>query len=486
MEKEEMLALVREIRKMKSERRDIEIKSGHEGNPRKFYDTLSSFSNTVGGTLIFGIDEKDDYAVKGVNDIAGMQKIVQEVAKEMDPIVRPTITPLEYEDGVFLLFVEVPEMDFLEKPCYYKPLGIMKGSFIRTGDGDEPMTEFEILQFQMFKRQSKAELETYDFITFEGNIDAIKLDGYLAKAVENKPNFANLPKKTILEMLGLGRSGKPTLACMLLFGKYPQEIAPLLTINCVRVKGNEYVSSGSIQERFLANESASGTISQMFSQAYRFILANTKKATIIGEDGKREDHNEYPPTAIRELLLNALIHRDYSYLARSIPISVTIFDNRIEISNPGSILGNYKVEDLGKEYLPIRNAFLCRNAEDLLETENRHSGILTVFEDMKKNGLFPPLFDSSRGFFYVTLYNRNANDYKNKEFVEEVLQFCFIPRSKASLATHFGFDENNATYFFNTYIKPLIQDELLFLTMPDIPGSKFQKITSNKKEVRLY
>ena len=221
----------------------------------------------------------------------------------------------------------------------------------------------------------------------------------------------------------------------------------------------------------------------MFSIAYRFVAANTKRATVINEDGTRNDRDEYPLTAVRELLLNALIHRDYSYLARSIPISLTIYDNRIEISNPGSILGNYKVEDLGKEYLPIRNAFLCRNAEDLLETENRHSGILTVIEDMKKNELFPPLFDCDRGFFHVTLYNRSAQDYKNKQFVDEVLQFCFVPRSKASIAAHFGFGENNATYFYNTYLRPLIRDELLFLTMPDAPSSKFQRISSNKKEV---
>lgn len=479
MENNEIRELIENIHSRKYESRNIELKSGKEGNPRRFYDTLSSFSNTAGGIIIFGIDEKNDYEISGLKDINAMQRIVQEVSKEMEPVVRPTITPFEYKEGINLLIVEINEMDFLEKPCYYKPLGIMKGSFVRTGDGDELMTEFEIFQFQMFKKQSQTELEVFDNITFENNIDNLKLDAYLAKAVENKPNFANLPKNNVLDMLGLSRNNRPTLTCLLLFGKYPQEIAPLLTINCVKIKGNEYISSNNINERFLANESISGTISQMYSLAFRFIVANIKVKTIINENGNREDKYEYPLTAIREILLNALIHRDYSYMVRSIPISIIIYDNRIEISNPGSILGNYKVEDLGKEYLPIRNAFLCRNSEDLLASENRHSGILTIIEDMKRNDLFPPLFESNRGFFKVTLYNRSSKDYKNKDFVENILQYCSVPRSKSSIANHFGFNEEKATYFYNTYIKPLINDGLLFLTIPEHPGSKYQKITSH-------
>lgn len=481
MEKEAILELIQKITERKYESYDLELKSGREGNPRKFYDTLSSFSNTSGGIIVFGIDENKNYEICGVKDVNEMQRVVQEVSKEMEPVVRPTINHFEYKKGIDLLVVEVPEMEYLEKPCYYKPLGVMNGSFTRTGDGDEHMTEFEIFQFQMFKKQSQVELETFDNISFDNNIDLLKLDAYLAKAVENKPNFANLSKPTIMEMLGLSRNNKPTLTCLLLFGKYPQEIAPLLTINCVRVNGNDYISSDNINERFVANASISGTISQMFTLAYQFILANIKTTTIIGEDGNRKDKNEYPLTAIRELLMNALIHRDYSYLVRSIPISVIIYNNRIEISNPGSILGNFKVEDLGKGYLPIRNMFLCRNAEDLLATENRHSGILTVIEDMKKNHLFPPLFESNRGFFKVTLFNKSTEQYKNKEFVEEILSYCFTPRSKSSIARHFGYNEEKSTYFYNSYVKPLVMDELLFLTIPENQRSKYQKITSNKK-----
>ena len=332
--------------------------------------------------------------------------------------------------------------------------------------------------------QQKTDLETFEDITFERNIESIKVDAYLEKVLEHDANLANLPKETVLEMLGLARNGLPTLSCILLFGRYPQEVAPMMTIECFKINGNDSFTGAAVRSHYLARGSMTGTITQMLTAAFRFVVSNTNTSTYINESGNRNDRSEYPLPAIRELLLNALIHRDYSYLARNIPISVIIYRNRIEISNPGSILGNYKVEDLGKEYLPIRNAFLCRNAEDLLETENRHSGVLAVYQSTKKQGLFPPLFESNRGFFKVTLFNRSAKEYKNEAFVERVLNYCYTPRSKASLASYFGFAEDKATYFYNAYIKPLVQDGLLFLTIPESPGSKYQRITSNRAELR--
>ena len=482
MNEKEIFELIEQIHNRQYESRDIEVKSGREGNPRKFYDTLSSFSNTSGGTIVFGIDEKSNFEICGLKDVKAMQQIVQEVSKEMEPVVRPTITPIQYKNGANLLVVEVEEMEFIEKPCYYRPLGLMKGSFIRTGDGDELMTEFEIYQFQIFKTQSQTELETFDSITFE-NIDNVKLDAFLAQAVENKPNFSNLGKVQIMEMLGLTRKSLPTLLCLLMFGRYPQEIAPMMGIVCTKVSGSDYISTDSVNNRFLANESIGGTINQMFQSTLKFVKSNIQTQTIIDNNGDRNDISEYPIVALRELLMNALLHRDYSYLVRNIPISVTIFDNRIEISNPGSLLGNYKVDDLGSKYLPLRNPFLCRNMEDLMKTENRHSGILAAIKDMESNDLLPPLFEVNRGFFKVTLFNTKITDKKIHDISKELVKYCYRPRTKQSIAEHFGFNAERSTYFFNTYVKPLINKKILFLTIPELPNSKFQKVTSNYLEV---
>lgn len=130
-----------------------------------------------------------------------------------------------------------------------------------------------------------------------------------------------------------------------------------------------------------------------------------KKATKVNDSGIREDAFEYPIKAIREVILNALIHRDYSIHTENEPIRLTIFDNRIEISNPGGLYGRLSLDELGKVRSDIRNPFIASVLEILEITENRYSGIPTIYAEMKKAGLMEPKFESVRGTFKVTLYN---------------------------------------------------------------------------------
>ena len=478
MEQEQLFQLITQIKENKYESTQIELKSSKEGNSKQFYDTLSSFSNTSGGIIIFGIDEKNDFDVCGVKDVQTQQNVIQELCKAMEPVVRPTISVCEYIKGVFVIACEVNEMDYIDKPCYYRPLGIEKGSFIRTGNGDEHMTEMEIQQFVNYKRKIKSELDTFPETINESRINQIQLSDYIAKESEQKANFSMLPLNIVKEMLGLEKGGNITLASLLNFGIYPQEVAPMMSVNCVKVDGNEYISENNINERFAANVSCAGTIKEMFYQAMNFVKNNIQIKVVVNKDGYRQDDEEYPLIAIREALLNALIHRDYSEINRNIPVSLTIFNNRIEITNPGSILGNYRVEDLGLKYLPIRNPFIARIVEVLMGTENRHSGIMTINAALKSNKQLPALFESSKGFFKVTIYKERIDDEKVKAICDEALSYCRKPRSKESIAEHFGYSSTRASYFFTTYIKPLIVQGILFYTIPEKPESKYQKIVS--------
>lgn len=479
MEKNELICLIDEICSNKYESERIELKSSRQGSTKKFYDTLSSFSNTRGGIILFGIDETKNFEVCGVYNAQDQQKVIEDLCKCMEPIVRPIISIAEYSKDKFVIAAEINEMESIDKPCFYKPLGLYKGSFTRVGDSDETMTELEINQFLAYKRNEKPELEAFDNLT-ERSINEIAENQYLLNEIKEKPNFANQSKDIIKEMLGLTKNGKITFCSLINFGIYPQEIAPMLTINCVKVRGREYINENNIGERFVANKSYSGNISQMYDSAMSFIKNNMEINTIIAENGSRNDTFEYPIIALREAILNALIHRDYSPMARNIPISIIMYDNRIEISNPGSILGNYDVEDLGKQYLPVRNPFIARICESALETENRHSGILAMKAALKANKQLPPLFEDKQGFFKVTFYREKFSNIETNEIYDQLLSFCRKERSKDVLAEHFGYSDKRATYFFNTYVKPLIEKEILFYTIPEKINSKFQKIKSFK------
>ncbi len=159
MIRSEILKLVNFIQKTKCESNTIEIKSAKVDCP-KLFDTLSSFSNqSGGGTIIFGIDEREDYSVCGVYDAADLQKKIMEQSIQMEPELRPLCTVVDI-DGKTVVCAEIQEIDNFQKPCFYRGAGKWKGSYIRVGDGDRRMTEYEVYSYEAFKKKIHDELRT--------------------------------------------------------------------------------------------------------------------------------------------------------------------------------------------------------------------------------------------------------------------------------------------------------------------------------------
>ena len=106
----------------------------------------------------------------------------------------------------------------------------------------------------------------------------------------------------------------------------------------------------------------------------------------------RDDRTDYPITAIREAVINALVHRDYSIHTEGMPIQILMFDNRIEIHNPGGLYGRIRIDQLGKVQPDTRNPVLASELEVLGITENRYSGIPTIRKELEKYHLISPEF----------------------------------------------------------------------------------------------
>ncbi len=483
MTEEELVELVDRVVSLKTETNNIEFKKAKNGVPENLYDTFSSFSNTSGGIIIFGIDEKDNYSVCGITNPDDFQKKITEQTRMMEPNIRPAITIAKYR-GKVIASVEIPELDVFNKPCYYRGKGKMKGSYIRVGDADLPMTEYEIYSFDSFKYKSEDELRMKDRIDSDF-LNDILINSFIDKITSLKPNLMNMDRDQILQMNGiLDKNKRPTLCGVLNFGKYPQYFSPNLDIVAVRCAGKEYGVESSDGIRFIDNKRLDGTIQDMLKQAMSFVMNNTKKSTKIDRNGNRADVSEYPVKAIREIILNALIHRDYSIHTENDPIRLTIFDDRIEISNPGGLYGRLTLNELGKVHSDIRNPFIASILETLDVTENRYSGIPTIYAEMRKAGLADPKFEDERGTFKVTLYNRKKDKTRDEAFVEKIKKYCTIPRTKEEIAKFLGFDDKHPAYCINTYIMPLINDGILSFTIPDKPKSKNQKIYTT--EIREF
>lgn len=475
MQTKELINLIDNIVSLKTETNNIEFKKAKDGVPENLYDTFSSFSNTSGGIIIFGVDEKNNYAICGITNPDIFQKKITEQSLMMEPKIRPIITICEY-DGKIIASAEIPELDVFNKPCYYSGKGKMKGSYIRVGDADLPMTDYEIYSFDAFKYKTEDELRSKERIE-KDIFNEISIHSFLDKIISVKPNLINLDRDTILKMNGIiDKNNYPTVCGILNFGKYPQIFSPNLDIVAVRCSTNEYGVEDQNGIRFLDNKRLDGTISEMLKLAISFVINNIKKATRINDRGIREDVLEYPIKAIREIILNSLIHRDYSIHTENESIRLTIFDDRIEISNPGGLYGRLSIDELGKVHSDIRNPFIASILEILEVTENRYSGIPTIYAEMKKAGLMEPKFESVRGTFKVTLYNSKKTDIINDNFVSKIKAYCKTPRTKESLAKFFGYDEKHPAYFINSYVIPLIEQGILAYAIPSKPRSKNQKI----------
>ncbi len=398
MTEEELIELIDRTISLKTETDNIEFKKAKNGVPENLYDTFSSFSNTSGGIIIFGVDEKHGYEVCGISNHDDFQKKITEQTRMMEPNIRPAITFAKYQ-GKIVASAEIPELDAFSKPCYYSGKGKMKGSYIRVGDADLPMTEYEIYSFDAFKYKAEDELRGKDRIDSDF-LNDILINTFASKIISVKPSLANVDKDTILKMNGiLDKNGRPTLCGVLNFGKYPQCFSPNLDIVAIRCAGKEYGVEVLNGVRFLDNKRLDGTIPDMLNQAIAFVVNNTKKATRIDQNGNRADISEYPIKAIREIVLNALIHRDYSIHTENDPIRLTIYDDRIEITNPGGLYGRLTLNELGKVHSDIRNPFIASAMEILDVTENRYSGIPTIYAEMRKAGLKDPKFKEERGIF---------------------------------------------------------------------------------------
>ena len=369
----ELEALVREVVAGRCERQDIELKCAGRGTPERLYDTLSSFSNqTGGGIIIFGIDEKNNFEITGVYDAQDLQTKVTNQSLQMQPVVRPVFTVADVDEKT-VVSAEISECDIFDKPCFYKGAGRLRGSYIRVGEADMPMTEYEIYSYEAFRRKIQDELRAAPRADMD-SLDNDALNEYFIYLKKVKPNLAKLPREKILKLQGLLDDGKPTVAGILLLGEYPQASFPQLSITAMVVDGTEFGELGPSGERFIDNQRIEGRLTQMLEDTLTFIRRNIRNATIIDEDGKRADRMEYPMVAVREIVLNALIHRDYSIHTDQSPIRVILYRDRLEVENPGGLYGRITVDELGKMSADTRNPFIAGGLEVLMQTENRFSG----------------------------------------------------------------------------------------------------------------
>ncbi|MBQ7437005.1 MAG: putative DNA binding domain-containing protein [Oscillospiraceae bacterium] len=478
MTKDELIELLKDIQKSKCETQTLELKAAASGCPKRLYDTLSSFSNQDdGGIIVFGVDEEDHFRECGVYDPQDLQKKINEQCLQMEPPIRPLCSVAE-KNGKYFVSAEIPGIDLAERPCFYQGRGRLKGSFVRVGDSDEPMTEYEIYSYEAFRKKYQDDVRPVQRASMAA-LDQEQLDHYISLLKREKQNLSAIPDETIYELMSITRENCVTLSSVMLFCRYPQAFFPQLCITAVVLPREEIGELGTAGERFADNRRIEGSIPEMLDQAIEFVRRNMRTKTIINPNsGKREDRSDYPITAVREAILNTLAHRDYSIHTEGMPIQILMYPDRLVIRNPGGIYGRIRVDQLGKMQPDTRNPVLITALEVLGLAENRYSGIPTIRRAMEEYGLKEPVFADERGTFTVTLYNtadagKNTGHGNLSEQEKELLAFLTVPRSRQEITEYLGI--GTVSYAMQVYINPMIEEGLVKYTIPEKPRSRKQR-----------
>jgi len=368
-------------------KRELEfILQSKEGLKTEFKENVSgidkdivAFANAEGGRIFIGVDDKGK--IQGINITNKLKSQIQDIARNCDPSINISV---EYFENVLIIKIN----EGIDKP--YK---CSSGFYSRQGANSQKMTRNEILDFAIGEGKIRFDEQVNKEFKFPQDFDSNKLSNFLEKTKVK----ATLPQKDILINLGVAvkreRSVYLNNAGILFFAKNLKQFCPQAYTTCARYKGET-------RTNVIDRLDLKGDLIDQAEEAVKFLLKNTRLAYKFTGKPAREEMPEYPTEAIREGVINAIMHRDY--FEKGGNIYLNIYSDRVEIINPGGLFKITKKE-LGKR-ASRRNEIIANLFHRIEFGEKLGSGIKRMNELMVQHGLPKPKFDISENFFEIIFY----------------------------------------------------------------------------------
>ena len=383
----------------KAETSNIDYKlTLEERRPKSWLKSVSAFANSKGGIILFGVNDS-------THELEGLDNI-QQVAEKITEIINAKILPLpRYEINSFTEdgkdFLELKIGDGPSTP-YYLVIDGRKEAYIRSENQSIPAPE-HILNNLILKGKNL----TFDALPTDYKINDLSFT-LLAATMKEKTNKKFDDNKDFFS-LGLSNKEKElTNAGLLLSDQNPLKQSKII---CTRWKG---LKKGIIAEDAIDDKEYSGSIIALLENADSFIKNNSKISwKIVGME--RQELEDYPITARREAIVNALIHRDYQILGAEIHIDM--FDDRLEITSPGGMFDGSLIQNLEIKNIPSmrRNIVIADVFSRLHYMDRRGSGLSRILESYNDSIQKPKFISDSLSF---TVIFPNKGYYKTNEMYE--------------------------------------------------------------------
>lgn len=392
MDAQHLCDLITVLRDEGSDNAEIEAKLAHGGLPSSTATTLSALANRPGGgVIILGLDEEAGFAVRGLPDAPRLSQALVACARQrLSPAVQVDVSVMTVE-GADLVVAEVCEASAFDKPVR---LGTAGPAYLRGYDGDYRMSELEIRSLLANRGVPRFDRAPVPGASLE-DLDPVLVADYQRQCRHSQRALNRFDDAEILRRTGVvDAEGTPTMAGLLALGLYPQQFFPALVVRA----GVEPSPGDPPGTRASDLQEFRGPIPLMLEDATSWVSRNTRTRVRFGPDGHGRDEPEYPTAAVRELVVNAMTHRDLGPHALGYPVTLTVRRDRLVVANPGGLWG-ITADRLGKEPVSsARNADLLailknvRTGDGHRVVEGLATGIRTVLDSVRAAGMVEPAF----------------------------------------------------------------------------------------------
>ena len=467
-----------------------------ERRPKSWCKSVSAFANYSGGCLIFGINN-DDEVIGLENPQEVSEKISEIITSKMDPI--PVFDMNFYTvEGKVVVVLKIEEGNI---PPYYYVDGGNRTAYRRVGNESIPVDGNALRALILKGANSSFDIRGSRFDKDKFSFSKLKATYF------NKTG--NVFDEDDYESWSLVENDKLTNAGALLVDESPIRHSRLF---CTRWNGLDK-ASGVIDA--LDDREFTGSLISLLQNGLEFVFNNSKKQWKKVSDSRIE-MPDYPERSVQEGLVNALIHRDYLEIGSEVHIDM--YDNRLEIYSPGGMYDGSLVQERDVLRVPSkrRNPIIADAFNRLRLMERRGSGFKKICSDYNSQVNYTeamaPQFYSDFDSFVLTLWNLNysektqetsektqetsektqetgektqetgektqetgekTQETRGKDIRNKIIEFCSVPRSRVEIAEHIEYKSKSTLW--RIYLKPLIVEGKLQMTIPEQPKNRNQK-----------
>ena len=361
---------------------NAEFKVSIPSKIKEITEEVCAFANASGGIVLIGVDDAN--TIKGITIDNAKRSAIQNSINEISPVLKCDFNIVEV-DGKDIAVIEVPSGQ-------NKPYVLSGAIYVRQGPNSQKLTTVEEMR-DFFQQADKIYFDdaickeaTIEEDIAKENIKTFRFEAGLVNATSDEQLFTNLKLVT--------NDGQLKNGVVLFFGSNPEKFFEKAVIRCVAFEGTD--------KRYIVDDKVmTGTLYQQYQKSMIWLKSKLDvRYDIEGEGGKpRKELWEIPETAFKETIINSLAHRDY--YDKGARITIEVFDDRVEISNPGGLVSAIPKSEFGKRSAS-RNPLIFGLFERMRLVEQIGSGITRIRDVMNDEGLTPPEFNID-GMFTVTL-----------------------------------------------------------------------------------